>query len=280
MSQSLLRLGRSDPRHLGPYRLRGVLGGSELGRVYLGRGAPRRSVRTRTVAVRALRPELLRDRQSRARLRHDLTAGARCASRWTTPIHDFELDSDLPWTASPLAPGVSLRRLVTRYGPLPEQALGPLGGALARGVAALHDAGACHRAVRPGKVLLHLDHPRLVEPGLALTTPDAGPAEDVRQLATALVFAAVARDPFRQTLTPLTPQGPDLTGVPTTLQSALRACLHPEPARRPTPQELARTLDPQSWAEEPAQFWLPEMYALEIEAHQAALRRRGGRRFG
>lgn len=273
-----MRLGSSDPRRLGPYRLLGVLGGSDLGRVFVGRGAVHGGLRRRLVAVRALRPELLRDRQLRARIRHDLQAGARCASPWVAPTVGYELDGEQPWAASALVPGVSLRRLVVRHGPLPEQALPPLAGALAHGLTALHRVGAAHRALRPGRVLLHLDRPRLVDQGLAVTAPGDGPARDVFDLAVVLVFAAVARPPFREAPTPGAPRGPDLTGVPEELHATLLACLHPDPSRRPTPPELVGMLDPQGRAEEPARLWLPEPHVGDVAAHQAELRRRLGRR--
>ena len=275
-------LGGSDPRRLGPYRLLGVLGSGEFGRVYAGRGAPRGSVRRRLVAVRALRPELLRDRQVRARLRRELRVGADCGSPWVAPAVDGELDGDRPWVAWTLVPGTSLRRLVLRHGPLPEPALPPLAGALAHGLAALHRVGTAHGAPRPGTVLLHLDRPRLVDHGLALTVPDGGPARDVFDLAVLLVFAVVARPPFRglRPVASAAPPGPDLTGVPEEVRPTLLACLHPDPARRPSPRELAEALDPQGRAEEPAHQWLPEAYRRQIEADRAALRRLVGRRFG
>ncbi len=111
-------LGDSDPRRLGPFRLYGVLGNGGTGTVYLGRGTARRGGRKQTAAVRGLRPELLRDRQQRARLRQESQIIADGAdSRFLAAPLDCEPDSERPWLATEYVPGLSLRHWSPGTGP-------------------------------------------------------------------------------------------------------------------------------------------------------------------
>jgi serine/threonine protein kinase len=279
-------LGSSDPRQLGPYRLHGVLGNGRMGAVYLGRGAPRRGARKQLAAVRMLRPELIRDRPLRARLRQEmLSAAANVHSRFIADAAGCELDIAQPWIANAFVPGVSLEVLVAKYGPLPEGSVRALGGALARGLTALHEARITHRDLGAHNVLIAADAPRAVDYGLALGRM-SGPAtdeaaDDVFDLGATLVFAASAHQPFEGNALPMSRVDPDLTGVPDSLCPALFACLHKTPESRPSPRVLANALDIAETADQPTAEWLPEQYTFEIkEAAQTARKLTGRRLFG
>lgn len=281
------RLGSADPKQLGPFRLLGVLGVGTTGAVYLGRGAPVRGARKQLAAVRAVRPELLRDRQLRARLRHELqTVATGVRSPYVAAALGCELDSERPWIASEFVPGAPLHALVARYGPLPEQSVRALGGALARALADLHGARVAHRDLRPGNVLLTEGAPQVVDPCLGLGRADLGhsvdeaanPADDVFELGATLVLAAGGHHPFPGSLLPTAREGPDLGGVPDALCPALLACLHKVPETRPSPAQLARSLDLEDTAEQDAVSWLPEPYLREARAAEESARRFSGRR--
>ncbi|MBO8189999.1 protein kinase domain-containing protein [Streptomyces spirodelae] len=289
MIEGIARLRETDPRRLGPFRLFGVLGHGGAGTVYLGKGTPRRGARKRAVAVRAVRPELLRDRQLRARLRQET---ARVADAVDSPFvaHAFgcELDSEHPWIAEAFVPGVSLSALVARYGPLPEMSVRALGGALARALATLDAAGTAHGDLRASNVLLTADGPRLVDYGIALGRrsaavgaagfgPSARRAEDVFALGTVLALAASARHPFEDSALPSAREGPDLAAVPDSLCVPLLACLHKAPETRPHPESLAHTLDISGTANRPAREWLPEPYLHEIGSRADEARALAGR---
>jgi len=288
-------LGDSDSRQLGPYRLLGLLGRGRNGPVYLGRGAPRRGARKQLAAVRALRPELLRDRQTRARLRQDqLAVAARVREERVAGALGCELDSERPWLAAEFVPGPALGPLVARHGPLPESGVRALGGALAHALSALHSAGAAHGDLRPENVLLDSGAPRVVDyalgPGAAARGADAdgaggGPGEqaaaraaDVFALGAVLVFAATAQLPSPAARLAAAPGPPEPSGVPEALRPVLLGCLHPVPDSRPSPEAVARALDPAGWAQRPATDWLPEVYALEIAAVAREARALSGRR--
>jgi serine/threonine protein kinase len=281
-------LGGSEPRRLGPFRLYGVLGEGGTGTVYLGRGAPRRGGRKQTVAVRGLRPELLRDRQQRARLRQEARAVADgVASPFLATPLDCEPDSERPWLATEYVPGLSLATLVSHYGPMPEDAVRALGGALCRLLVALHGAGVLHGDLRPRKVLLAADAPRVVDHGFGPDLTGGGSAAERAvamaktscAMASVLVFAATGHPPFRGGPRSAVHDWADLTGVPVGLQPALLACLHHDPVHRPQPTALARMLDLGDTAEHPATSWLPDAYLHEIGVRAEAARKLAGRHF-
>ncbi|MGK4905637.1 protein kinase domain-containing protein [Streptomyces albus] len=291
MSEGIARLRPNDPERLGPFRLLGVLGNGGAGTVYLGRGAARRGTRKRTAAVRAIRPELLRDRQLRARLREET---ARISSSVNSPFVaeplGCELDGDRPWAATRFVPGLPLAALVASSGPLPEKSVRALGGALARALASLHEAETAHGDLRPGNVLLTVEGPCLVDCGAylgrSLTARDGGgfphapadgfgPAarrtEDIFGLGVVLALAASARYPFAGQL-PMTREGPDLSGVPATLHAPVLACLHKTPEARPRPEVLARALDLSRVAGRPGREWLPGPHLERIRERARAAR--------
>lgn len=279
-------LGSADPQQLGPYRLYGVLGNGRMGTVYLGRGAPRRGARKQLVAVRTLRPELIRDRPLRARLRQEMqAAAANVDSAYVAEAAGCELDSHQPWIANSFVPGASLEMLVAKYGPLPESSVRALGGALARSLMALHAARITHRDLGPHNVMVAADAPRVVDYGLALGRM-SGPAtdelaDDVFDLGATLVFASSAHQPFAGNMLPMSREDPDLTGVPDGLCPALFACLHKTSDSRPSPTVLAHALDLADTSAEPAVDWLPDVFVHEIqEAAQAARKLAGRRLFG
>jgi len=284
VTPGIARLGTDDPRQLGPYRLCGLLGHGTAGPVYLGRGAARHGGRRRTAAVRALRPELLRDRQLRARLRHDLEAvRTRTAGPYLARPLDCELDSDRPWAAAEFVPGPSLAHLLGRYGPPPEAVVRVLGAALAHALAELHAAGVVHGALRPTAVLVTADRPRVADCALALDplAEERGrPADDVFDLGVLLALTASGgHHPFAGSLLPSAREDPDLTGVPSALHPVLLGCLHKVPGHRPAADALAAWLDPAGTAWRPAREWLPQDWLPALGAWAALARELGGRRF-
>jgi serine/threonine protein kinase len=255
-----------------------------MGTVYLGRGAPKRGAKKELVAVRALRPELIRDRPLRARLRQEMqSAATSMRSPFVAGAAGCELDSARPWVASGFVPGPSLESLVARYGPLPESAVRALGGSLARALTALHSVHISHRDLGAHNVLLTADTPRVVDYGLALGRM-SGPgsdemADDVFDLGATLVFAASAHRPFAGNMLPMAREDPDLTGVPDSLCPALFACLHKTPESRPSSKVLATALDLADTADRPANRWLPDAYLHEVGVVYDSMRRLAGRRY-
>ncbi|WP_194921407.1 protein kinase domain-containing protein [Catenulispora rubra] len=281
-------LEAGDPTRIGPYAILGVLGSGGMGKVYLGR-----STGGRTVAVKAVRPELADDAQFRQRFRNEIEAAKSVSGAFTAAVVDSDTEAPVPWFATAFIAGISLGDAVARFGALPEPALRTLTAGLAEAITAVHRAGIIHRDLKPANVLLALDGPYVIDFGItrategtALTTAGTvmgspgfmspeqasgvrvGPETDMFSLGATLVYAATARSPFGDGPTPallyrVVSQEPDITGVPDSLRDMISACLHKEPARRPTTQQILDYLD----ANAPAPTtggWLPPHYTDAI----------------
>ena len=191
-----------DPLWLGRYRVLADLGGGETGRTLLG-SAPDGQL----VAVKLLRPDP--PEEIRDRLRAAPAAG---------PAAALETDPDAPrpWRATGFVPGRPLPEVLLAVGALPQPAIRQLAAGLAAELAALHDSGQAHGAVKPSAVVLARDGAHLVDRALA----PAAPADDILALGTVLTAASGGAE----------------------LPAPLRACLADDPADRPSAAELSAAL--------------------------------------
>ncbi|MFL6115042.1 MAG: protein kinase domain-containing protein [Catenulispora sp.] len=283
-------LDAGDPTRIGPYAILGVLGSGGMGKVYLGR-----STGGRTVAVKAVRPELADDAGFRVRFRNEVEAAKSVSGAFTAAVVDSDTEAPVPWFATAFIAGISLGEAVTRHGPLPEPALRTLAAGLTEAITAIHRTGIIHRDLKPANVLLALDGPYVIDFGItrategtALTTAGTvmgspgfmspeqasgirvGPETDMFSLGATLVFAATGRSPFGDGPTPallyrVVSTEPDITGVPDSLRDMISACLHKEPARRPTTQQISDYLAHNAPAPTTG-GWLPPAYTDAIVA--------------
>ncbi|MFF4753430.1 bifunctional serine/threonine-protein kinase/ABC transporter substrate-binding protein [Streptomyces sp. NPDC002514] len=257
-----------DPSFLGGHRLLARLGEGGMGVVYLGRAGS-----GALAAVKVIQAEYAHDDDFRARFRREADAARRVDSPWVVKVTGADPDAAQPWLATVFEPGPSLAEAVGRHGPLPARAVRVLGKALARALAAVHEAGLVHRDVKPGNILLAADGPRLIDFGIArasdataLTASDVivgtpgflspeqaaggdrlGPASDVFSLGCVLAYAATGRPPFGAgavdaLLYRTVHDEPDLEGLDEELAAVLRRCLAKDPAERPTPDGLDAAL--------------------------------------
>src|ERR1700685_1116975 len=104
----------SDPRQIGPYRLRGRLGAGGMGRVFLGLSAG-----GRPVAVKVIRAELATDPEFLARFRREVEVARKVSGLFTAPVIDADLDGPVPWLATAYVRGLSLAEAVSSHGALP-----------------------------------------------------------------------------------------------------------------------------------------------------------------
>ncbi|MFE7704317.1 serine/threonine-protein kinase [Streptomyces sp. NPDC057486] len=287
-------LEAGEPLTIGAYRLLGRLGAGGMGRVYLGRSAG-----GRTVAVKVVHPHFALDEQFRARFRREVDAARRIGAQWTAPVLDADPDAPVPWVATGYVAGPPLSAAVTEHGPLPEQAVRTLGAGLAEALAAVHGQGLIHRDVKPSNVLLALDGPRLIDFGIAraidatasLTSTgvsvgspgymapeqirglEISGAADVFSLGAVLAYAATGDAPFlgdssAVLLYKVVHEEPELGEIEGELRDVIATCLAKDPARRPTPTELARQLAPGGAA---AAGWLPGPLVREVSRSAVAL---------
>ncbi|MEV0221067.1 serine/threonine-protein kinase [Streptomyces sp. NPDC050704] len=259
--------GGGSGQWIGPYRVVALLGEGGMGAVYLGR-----DVRGRVAAVKVLRVELAADEGMVRRFRREADAAAAVRGRGVARVLGYDLDGPVPWIAAAYLAGPTLHQAVAACGVLDGNGTRALGAELARTVAEIHAAGLVHRDLKPSNIVLTRAGPcvidfgiarpeyglTLTEPGLVPATPGyappeqvtgrrAGPPADVFALGAVLAFACTGRGPFGSghpaaVSFRVVHEEPSLDGVPETLVPVVRACLEKDPARRPTPGELARAL--------------------------------------
>ncbi|WP_371653529.1 MULTISPECIES: serine/threonine-protein kinase [unclassified Streptomyces] len=292
-----------DPSHIGPFRLLGRLGAGGTGRVYLARSAGGRAV-----AVKLVREVHAQRAAFRSRFAQEVAAARQVNGAWTAHVLDADATAEIPWVATAYVAGPSLRDVVDRdFGPLPEPSLLVLADRLALALTDIHSAGLVHRDLKPSHVLLAMDGPRVIDFGIAgavaaLSESDmAGtgvivgspgfmspeqiqgkpvtPAGDVFCLGAVLAYAATGRMAFGlpdsglgMMLFRVVHEEPDLVGVPASLLPVVRACLHKDPERRPTPEQLAGHLATNGG---PGHSWLPPEVLAQVAGHAAELRESG-----
>ncbi|MFK0044032.1 MFS transporter [Streptomyces sp. NPDC090741] len=288
-----------DPTRIGPYRLIARLGAGGMGLVYLGR-----SEAGRTVAVKVVQAEYAGHPEFRRRFAREVAAARRVGGACTAAVLDADPEAAIPWVATQYIPGPDLHAVVAEhFGPLPEHSVHTLANRLALALQAVHEAGLIHRDLKPSNVLVTVDGPRVIDFGIAramdslaeehslhtrtgmlIGSPgfmspeqvrglELTPASDVFCLGAVLVYAATGRLLFGATDTGLNAhlfrvaeEEADLTGVPEALVDLVRACLHKDPAQRPSPREVAERT-----ATEKAGEWLPGAVLAQLGRHAAEL---------
>ncbi|WP_306819829.1 protein kinase domain-containing protein [Streptomyces sp. CA-210063] len=290
-------LGSDDPEELGPYRLVARLGAGGMGRVYLAR-----SPQGRTLAVKAIRPELMGDKNFRIRFRREVEAAGAVGGRYTAPVVDADPDGPIPWLATDYIAGPTLAEAIAAHGPLPVESVLVLGAGIAEALISVQAAGLVHRDLKPSNVLLAADGPRVIDFGIVrasdgydLTRSGAlfgsfeymcpeqatgeplGPEGDVFSLGSVLTFAASGHAPFSGTaaatlLYQVVHSAPDLTGVPEPLDKIINLCLTKDPRLRITPDKLAAACAPGDVEQLTVDGWLPPSVASSIALRAAAVK--------
>ncbi|WP_405895664.1 protein kinase [Streptomyces sp. NBC_00104] len=290
-------LGSDDPEELGPYRLVARLGAGGMGRVYLAR-----SPQGRTLAIKAIRPELMGDKNFRIRFRREVEAAGAVGGRYTAPVVDADPEGPIPWLATDYIAGPTLAEAVAAHGPLPVESVLVLGAGIAEALISVQAAGLVHRDLKPSNVLLAADGPRVIDFGIVrasdgydLTRSGAlfgsfeymcpeqatgeplGPEGDVFSLGSVLTFAASGHAPFSGTaaatlLYQVVHSTPDLTGVPEPLDKIINLCLTKDPRLRITPDKLAAACVPGGVEQLTGDGWLPPSVASSIALRAAAVR--------
>ncbi|WP_328902452.1 serine/threonine-protein kinase [Streptomyces sp. NBC_00441] len=283
-------------RLTGPYQLLGLLGAGGMGQVYLAR--PVAGPQT-LVALKTVRPDLDLDDGFRVRFRREIAAAEAVRSPHTAALVGGDASGRLPWLATEYVPGPSLTEAVTRGGPLPEPVVRALGAGLALALADMHAVRVLHRDLKPGNVLLGPDGPKVIDFGIAqafdatqltrtgVVVGSPGyispehvngsralvPASDVFCLGAVLAFASTGHGPFDDSdmaavIYRISRGEAELSRVPPALRPLIEACLHTDPAARPTPARLADLLLPERPA--PGAFPWTDAVRGQLAAHAAA----------
>ncbi|GAA2401610.1 hypothetical protein GCM10010191_06120 [Actinomadura vinacea] len=295
----------ADPKRVGPYRVTGRLGAGGMGQVLLAR-----SPGGRAVAVKIIHPALADEPNFRSRFRREVTAARAVDGAYTAAVLDADPDAPQPWLATAFLPGLSLQDAVAAHGPLPAPAARALGAGLAEALLSIHRAGVVHRDLKPANVMLTPAGPRVIDFGIArasdasaltrtgatLGTPaymspeqasgePAGPAADVFSLGAVLTYALTGSGPFgggavHEVIYRVIHLQPDLSAIGDPgLRVLIASCLDKDPARRPDPGQLLRSLAGGAAAPPDGTHWLPPQVAHAVAQRGAEPVSRGpGRR--
>jgi len=136
---------------IGQYWLGELLGAGGGGQVH----AAFDTVLKRDVAIKSLRPELLRDGNFVDRFRAEATSLARLNHSNITTIHTFFEEKGGLYLVMELVRGDTLERLLKkRGGPLPMREALAIGAQAADGLAYAHSMGVIHRDIKPANLMV------------------------------------------------------------------------------------------------------------------------------
>ncbi|GAA3507312.1 protein kinase domain-containing protein [Streptomyces showdoensis] len=289
-------LESNDPESVGGgrYRLVGRLGQGGMGVVYLGR-----SQSGRAVAVKVVRPELGTDPEFLRRFAREVQAARQVGGFHTAPVVDADPHADPAWLVTAYVPGPTLRAVLDRVGPLPEDSLTVLAAGLAEALEAIHRAGVVHRDLKPANIIIAEDGPRVIDFGIAraldgtaaltqtgfqVGTPGylapeqlmggaITPAVDMFALGVVLAEAAggspFGDGPSAARLYRVVHEEPDLSAVPASLRAPVLACLSKDPGDRPAPTAFLQSLTVRHQADG---GWLPAEATRLLGGPQSAER--------
>lgn len=144
-----LRREAFEARQLGQYRLTERIGAGGMGEVYLAE----HQLLKRPCVVKLIRPDQAGDLRSLARFQREVRATAKL-SHWNT-IEIFDYGSTQDGTfyyVMEYLPGMSLRELVERFGPMPPERAIHLLRQACDALGEAHAAGLIHRDIKPGNI--------------------------------------------------------------------------------------------------------------------------------
>jgi tetratricopeptide (TPR) repeat protein/predicted Ser/Thr protein kinase len=172
--------GDADPpARIGPYRVERVLGAGGMGTVYLGEGPEGQ------VALKRLHAHLAGEPRLRARFEREAGLGERV--RHPNVVRTLGTEG-ADCIVMEYVEGQTLEEVLEEQGPLPEELCLHIATEVARGLAAIHEAGAVHRDLKPANVILTPDHRvKVMDLGIAL------PAEELLRLSQTGQFVGTVR---------------------------------------------------------------------------------------
>ncbi len=156
-----------DGTRVGEHVLVRVLGVGGMGRVYEARADD-----GSRVAIKVFHPHLLERAGSRARFHREVEIGRRvthpCVVRTLGAGSVTLASGPVDYLVMEYVQGRTLRQVLDHLGSLPEGLVREIGSQAARGLEAVHEAGAVHRDVKPENLLLTEDHRlRITDLGVA-----------------------------------------------------------------------------------------------------------------
>lgn len=301
-SQALRPLRADDPTAVAGYRIIARFGEDDTGAVFLAD-----TPSGRLVTIKLIHQDLARDPEFRLRFRQEVQAAQRANTLYAASVIDSDSDDPQPWLATDYVAGPSLHDVVTRFGPLPMNAVAVLVVGIAKVLQVVHGAGLVHRDLTPTNILLTDDGPRVIDFGITralesatgntltrtgaiVGSPgfmapeqvrgnDITPATDVFALGLVAVYAATGTSAFGDntsiyaTLYRIVHEEPDLSGVPEELRHLISACLAKDPQERPSLDRVIESCSGIIASPEPIppNGWLPPAVVADIDRNRLAV---------
>ncbi len=134
----------------GRYTIESVLGRGGMGTVYQAKDSELGGV----VAIKTLRPEMIKDNDSRERFKDEIRLTRRITHRNVVRTHDFGESDGLWYITMEFVEGLTLRELLDARGRLEVGPALAIGIQLAESLIVAHDMGVIHRDIKPQNLLL------------------------------------------------------------------------------------------------------------------------------
>jgi len=141
---------RSGETFAGRYTIESVLGRGGMGTVYKARDSELGEV----VAIKTLRPELVKDEDSRERFKDEIRLTRRITHRNVVRTHDFGEFDGLWYLTMEYVEGLTVRELLDVRGRLGVEPTLAIGTQLAESLVVAHEMGVIHRDIKPQNLLL------------------------------------------------------------------------------------------------------------------------------
>ncbi|MBF8186206.1 protein kinase [Nonomuraea sp. K274] len=232
---------------------------------------------SRTVAVKEmhLRPTGEKLAEQAARVRREAHAIARISHPNVVNVFDLVSHDERLWLVMEFVEGPSLKEHLAANGPMSPSAVAGIGLQLLSALEAVHAAGALHRDIKPGNVLLRRDgRVILCDFGIAalsgsdsltstgvvvgsfeyiaperLSDGPVGPPSDLFSLGVTLCVLLSGRSPFARpepagVLNAVMREKPEIAAAAGPLRAPLEALLRKNPADRPSIAEASEMLRP------------------------------------
>jgi serine/threonine protein kinase len=245
----------SAVRDLGRYRVDATIGSGGMATVFR---AHDREL-GRPVAIKLLADNLAADADFRDRFQREAQMAARLSHPNIVHVYDIARDDEgRPFIVMELIDGESLAETLARSGRLTPARVREIGADCCAGLAYAHTAGLVHRDIKPHNLLVDhggtvkvadfgiahsLDGVAITQTGTVLGTagylaPEQSRGEAVTP-ATDIYALGVT---LHQLLTGHAPEAGPARAIPQPLRRVIVRCIDPDPANRPSAQELSLDL--------------------------------------
>ncbi len=291
-------LSPSDPRQIGPYEVKMLLGRGGMGVVYLcsAQDGSLVAVKVMTIADGIINNELKR------RFEQEIRATMRVGGKHTARVLNYNVTDRPYWYASEHIIGPNLGEIMQSEHLTVQEILNYTWN-ICIALRDAHRAGVIHRDVKPGNIIVGSNSIKLVDFGIAniadltrITSTGARgigtpafmapeyinegkltTAYDIFSLGVTIANMAMCA-PFGNHRNPQTMlhaicyNQPDLSIMPTALRPIVEACLRKDPAQRATLDQIAEMLPPSVLVAGSSTNWLSPTVRATIVDHAARVR--------